>query len=1127
MAAGRITLQTDVDCESVSGHCDVTLSNRGDESAFELTLEALARAPRRVDGPGELRPGEEWRTSVDVSDAGPAPGGRSAVALVVHYHDAGGYPLSAVSYGYLTDADFTGTGFAAALSSVSLGEQPVEVVVAIESTPAPIDLSVRLLLPDELRRAVGPPVRAVRTATDSRVEVEFSVENATALPDGAYEILALVRADAPGSRRDLVVPATVTIPGPSTPLGRAWPILAVLATGLLAYGVVRNLPPGRRAPVAERMSDRHSLVLDLLVLGALVAYVVLLLQPGHLLSPTIATGGDTGSHYLTAEVVVETLLPAWRLLSWMPGNLTGYPIFQLYFPLPFLLMAAVSPLVGLPVAFKLVTAVGALLLPPAAYISLRCFGFRRPIPILGAASTLPFLLNETNSVWGANLLSTLAGEFAYSLAFSLLVLFVGTSYRGLVQRRHLVFNALLLAAIGLCHAYGLLLAGAASAAHLLWLPRTRDNAWYLVRVYGLTFATIGFWLLPLLAYAPFTTPYRDLWQIESWQAVVPPILWPWAGVFLTALLWTAVRRWIRGQAGGVSTSHFALGNLLWIGLGFYSLAPLLGVVDVRFLPVVQLATCLLAAVVVGSLVRRLRGRLALTAAVILGLLVWSDSRVHAIPRWAAWNYSGFEAKPLWGAFERLNRSLAGGPNDPRVAFEHSPFHNAVGTIRAFESLPLFSGRSTLEGLYIQSGIASPEIFYLQSEYSAVASCPFPDYHCARLDLGRAAEHMRLFNAGQLIARSATVKAALAASPDFELEQTVAPFEIHRLREHRGSYVEALELQPVVLESADWKVDFFRWFKQQGGQPLLLRGSGHTIDADRFPLRVEDLSEPLPQMTLPRAEEVVASAAIEPARIRIHTNQVGHPLLVKVAYHPRWRPTRGARAVHLASPGLMLVYPEERDVVLEFGPTWVTRLAQVLSLAGLAGVVAAAIAGRRRRFSRQDSVLDADRVRRSRAIAATLVVAVLLLAAAGSRCAGNGDAGVLYRRGLEAYKAERNDEAEALFRRAAAANPLSSAALHASFYRGLALWRQDRWSDTVAALESMIETFPESPYRAEAEYHIGLAYLRLADEDRARRAFEVLVDAFPGDDWASRAAQRLAEVASEEPGDSSSPSNRVR
>ena len=56
--------------------------------------------------------------------------------------------------------------------------------------------------------------------------------------------------------------------------------------------------------------------------------------------------------------------------------------------------------------------------------------------------------------------------------------------------------------------------------------------------------------------------------------------------------------------------------------------------------------------------------------------------------------------------------------------------------------------------------------------------------------------------------------------------------------------------------------------------------------------------------------------VEAESIRITTSRPGHPLLVKVSYHPRWR-AQGADGPYLASPGFMLIVPRERDVRLVY------------------------------------------------------------------------------------------------------------------------------------------------------------------------------------------------------------------
>ncbi len=126
--------------------------------------------------------------------------------------------------------------------------------------------------------------------------------------------------------------------------------------------------------------------------------------------------------------------------------------------------------------------------------------------------------------------------------------------------------------------------------------------------------------------------------------------------------------------------------------------------------------------------------------VLLLTLLWVDSRETFIRKWIISNYRGFEGRQLWQSFSSTNRFLKGSPQDPRVVYEHSMIHRGAGTVRAFESIPLFSGRSTLEGVYIQASLCVPFIFYLQSEISQKASMPIPDYNYSRFNLKKGIEH---------------------------------------------------------------------------------------------------------------------------------------------------------------------------------------------------------------------------------------------------------------------------------------------------------------------------------------------------------------------------------------------------
>ena len=68
---------------------------------------------------------------------------------------------------------------------------------------------------------------------------------------------------------------------------------------------------------------------------------------------------------------------------------------------------------------------GSFLLPIAFFISVGKITKNRAAALSSAALSLIFLFNESYTMFGGNLLSTLAGEFSYSLALALFVFFLG------------------------------------------------------------------------------------------------------------------------------------------------------------------------------------------------------------------------------------------------------------------------------------------------------------------------------------------------------------------------------------------------------------------------------------------------------------------------------------------------------------------------------------------------------------------------------------------------------------------------------------------------------------------------------------------------------------------------------
>ena len=152
------------------------------------------------------------------------------------------------------------------------------------------------------------------------------------------------------------------------------------------------------------------------------------------------------------------------------------------------------------VALKLVTIAGVVALPVTVWAMARLGGVSAEGQALASVATLLFLFDRSFNIYGGNLMSTMAGEFAYSLGLASAVLFIGVAARGMPSGRHRLIAGALLALTGLMHLFSAFFALAAVAALLLVLP-WRASEWrsrflWTVSTGALAAALSAWWVLP-------------------------------------------------------------------------------------------------------------------------------------------------------------------------------------------------------------------------------------------------------------------------------------------------------------------------------------------------------------------------------------------------------------------------------------------------------------------------------------------------------------------------------------------------------------------------------------------------------------------------------------------------------
>ena len=870
------------------------------------------------------------------------------------------------------------------------------------------------------------------------------------------------------------------------------------------------------------------ILLELFTLLVVEIFIIYRLSPEYLLTNTITTGGDTASHYYTLQYLRDVLLPAGQVSGWTPGNYAGFPILQFYFPLDFLFMTLLSSIISLQVAFKLGTIAGTLLLPICAYWMLRLMRCPFPAPGIAAALTLPFLFNSSHSMWGGNILSSFAGEFSYSLSMALSLVLLGSLYSGARRHRRVVTNAILVFLVGFSHGYTLLFAEAMSLYLLITLRGFFERLFYLGKVYALAFCLLAFWLVPLLIFTRYTTSYDIAWTIYSIKEVLPPILLP---VLLTGTMGSlGVMIWgIRAHAE-IGKEALAMLGYLWFGLAmcvvFFVAAPKLGVVDIRYVPYGHLIGTLLAAMSLGWLgqyLRRWNIDWALLPVILVASIVWTGNQVGPVSDWAKWNYEGFEAKATWPIFEQINLKLKGDFSDPRVVFEHSELHNSFGSSRAFESLPLFSGRATLEGLYMQASISAPFVFYIQSEISQQKSVPFPQYSYSSLNYDRARPRLELFNVRDLIIRSDHAKKAIRLSEEYALRDTVGEYELWELTTNRNRYVEVLDYEPVLFPTSFWKEESHRWFVDESllGTHLVFVDKDVTREFPPFKALARGM-ENLPRMPVETGNCSV-NERIDNQEIRIETDCIGKPLLVKMSYHPNWH-VEGADRVYLTSPSFMLIYPEQRHVRLYYGPGLWDRIGHVLTVTGLIILLINIPLGWWRGNTAWQLLAERMHVRPSLVphfkfnpgIRNRWIILIVTVIVAGVTIAQfsyvtyHSNPNRVYNNAIHLKDEKRFDEAREGFRLAMKELGASDLAQNAAYYIGITYYLEKRDQDAIAAFEDLVRRYPRSNWIPEVEYHIGLCLYRSGQESQGSDRMQQLRKQHPGTRWAEYAGDRLRE-----------------
>ena len=670
---------------------------------------------------------------------------------------------------------------------------------------------------------------------------------------------------------------------------------------------------------------------------AIYATLFAFYKPNLLFSLTTTAGGDTGAYHYPMQYLIQELLPHFRLTGWAPGWYAGMPMFTFYFPFPFLLIAVLNWVLPYTLAFKLVTVLGVFALPAAAYAMARLWRVRRPYPVLAAVFALVFLLMQSYSIYGGNILSTLAGEFSYMLSFSLVFLFLGTVYRGMQKSRFdmlFVLNGLILMTIVLCHIVTTA-ALVCIAPGLLLVNRRWRALGYLAAVAAVGFALSAFWTLPFVADLKWSATMA--WQqLHGLHDFLPNALLPIAGLALLGMAYAVARK---------ETKLLPLAWATVVMLGLAWALPDGRLWNARVLPFWYFTLHLWAAYGVAWLIRpfavvirdlfhvksvNAKRIYVPLVAIVLGVVVIATSGTAM--SWIKWNYTGYEGKSTWTQYQQINNFIKTLDPPGRVMVEHSQSIDEFGTPRAFEIIPYWTGMPTMEGTLMEASFTAPFHFINQAELSKEASDAIIGVRYPSLNVPQGLTHLQLMNIPYFLTVSPEVTAAVKADKRSTLLATFGNYNIFSIAGGTG-YVEIMKNEPVRLKIAQkgWRDAIVNWYLNPPDLTTPVVWDNGEAALQKFASVTPNNVTSPPEVPI-QTDGTVTNEVLSNESLSFDTTAIGVPHWIKISYFPNWH-VKGAEGPYLASPSFMMVIPTQRHVTLYYGRTAANTLGQTLEVIG--------------------------------------------------------------------------------------------------------------------------------------------------------------------------------------------------
>ena len=591
----------------------------------------------------------------------------------------------------------------------------------------------------------------------------------------------------------------------------------------------------------------------------LLGSTVVLMKVVHIdlvLTDNTPTGGDMGAHVMGPAYLRDHLLPNFQLSGWSNYWYDGFPIYRFYMLPPALMIVALNTVLSYGVAFKVIAVIGILTLPLACWAFGRLARLRYPMPELMAIAALLFLFDESFSIYGGNIKSTMAGEFAFSISLTLGILALGLFTRGLETGRYRSITAVVIAVAMLSHGLVLLVwPFLLVLMWIIWMDRTRFV--YGLTVLGTAALLVMFWFLPFASSTHYMTDMKygfrpngggdSFWDMFfQWPAFFDIVV---SGFALIGFIASVVRRNLTGAFLGVAcfglmgATYLARESLPIIGLLWNPrLLPFLYILRLLLMMIGIVETAMF--IVRAVQLREPSGRLAwstglVTAVVVVAVVVvvqlfsfrempgaslvtkdgktvyawgiggWDpitltpESKDAVADGWTKYNFMGYEGRPSYGEYRSVVLAMAEIGETygcGRALWENNGDTGAYGTTMALMLLPHWTDGCipSSEGLFFEASGTTPYHFLTAAAMSKQSSNPVRELRYTDNDASVGVPMLQKMGIRYVMVFTQEAKNQAATRSDLTLLDEVGPWQIYQVAE--SDLVVPLTTEPVVVRS---------------------------------------------------------------------------------------------------------------------------------------------------------------------------------------------------------------------------------------------------------------------------------------------------------------------------------------